>query len=161
MWIRSQDRKTLIDTCLAEVKDDSYSPEFDLFRGTDKIKEWLAIAERATPGPWELSGLEVYADESILPLPVCELHGRKNINQAIVDGSFIILSRTAFPDLCRAYLAQTAELERLRRIEQAAREVVDNRCYDNVHDCQILPHNCIARLCKAVYNKQALEGGGE
>ena len=88
----------------------------------DQITEWLRLAEAATPGPWPP------------PIPP-EDTGERNdwiAHLAYVleelqfaDHDFIIASRTAVPDLCRALLDMQDRLELAMAEAMAARELVN------------------------------------
>jgi hypothetical protein len=103
----------------------------------EKVREWLQVAAKATPGPWkELQpgdgdhGWWVW-QESKLPhyggVAECQITDGDDLEREKADAAFIALARTALPALAEDWLRLRAEYDRLvetaRPLEEQVRSM--------------------------------------
>lgn len=104
----------------------------------EKLKLWRELAEKATPGPWEL----VESDDDVLR--VVQTYGKHGIRRHICemcieaglsDPEFITASREAVPALIEEVERQEQEIHTLRALVQNQRKALDTPDYAEYRHC--------------------------
>lgn len=101
----------------------------------EEAEAYLALAEKATAGPWEWKakgGCVCHVDFGWVTSRSMPILYDRSDDQVNADALLIAASRTAGPRFARAWLAAQVEIERLR---VAMRDVVEEAADEADHCC--------------------------
>lgn len=120
------------------------------------LQNWKALAEKATPGPWKLWGMQVMADTGTGSwhdaIPVANTSSTPRIPPRTFNASFIAQSRTAMPKLItdnERLRARVIELEaRIARVETLPHFRVEAQTSYGTHSLPVVELHDIERALK-------------